>query len=81
MEAYPQLKASETVVTLQRSLNEVEAQIAAARRTFNASVTSYNTLIETVPTNLLAGPFGFARRQVFEASSTDRAVPGAGLSS
>ncbi len=81
VEAYPQLKASETVVTLQRSLNEVEAQIAAARRTFNASVTSYNTLIETVPTNLLAGPFGFARRQVFEASSTDRAVPSAGLSS
>ncbi len=79
-EAYPQLKASDTVVTLQRSLNEVEAQIAAARRTFNASVTSYNTLIETVPTNLLAGPFGFTRRQLFEASSADRAVPSAGLS-
>ena len=80
-EAYPQLKASDTVVMLQRSLNEVEAQIAAARRTFNASVTSYNTLIETVPTNLLAGPFGFSRRQVFEASSAERAVPTAGFSS
>lgn len=80
VEAYPQLKASDTVVTLQRSLNEVEAQIAAARRTFNAAVTAYNTTIETAPTNLLAGSFGFTRRQVFEAAAADREVPSAGLS-
>ena len=74
-EAYPDLKASDTVTMLQRSLNEVEAQIAAARRTFNAAVTSYNTAIETVPANLVAGLFGFGRRALFEAAADERAVP------
>ena len=62
VEAYPQLKASEPVLQLQRSLNEVEAQIAAARRTYNAAATAHNIVVETVPTNLLAGIFGFGRR-------------------
>ena len=74
-EAYPELKASESVTMLQRSLNEVESQIAAARRTFNAAVTALNTAIEVFPANLLAGPFGFARKPLFEASSAERAVP------
>jgi LemA protein len=74
-EAYPDLKASDTVAMLQRSLNEVEAQIAAARRTFNAAATSFNTAIEVFPANLLAGPFGFARRSLFEAAADERAVP------
>ena len=78
VEAYPDLKASETVMMLQRSLNEVEAQIAAARRTYNAAVTAYNTAIETLPANLIAGTLGFARRPLFEASATDRAVPQTG---
>ncbi len=75
-EAYPDLKASETVTLLQRSLNEVEAQIAAARRTYNAAVTGFNTAIEVFPANLLAGMFGFSRRPLFEATADDRAVPG-----
>jgi LemA protein len=75
VEAYPQLKANETVLMLQRSLNEVEAQIAAARRTYNAAVTAYNTSVETVPTNLLAGVFGFGRRPLFEASAGERSSP------
>jgi LemA protein len=74
-EAYPDLEASETVTMLQRSLNEVEAQIAAARRTYNAAVTGFNTAIEVFPANLLAGMFGFARRPLFEASADERAVP------
>jgi LemA protein len=78
VEAYPQLKANETVLMLQRSLNEVEAQIAAARRTYNTAVTMYNTSRETAPANLVAGLFGFRRRTLFEASSDDRAVPGVG---
>jgi LemA protein len=77
-EAYPDLKAGQTVVGLQRSLNEVEAQIAAARRTYNAAVTAYNTAIESVPANLVAGPFGFSRRPLFEAAPEDRAVPDVG---
>jgi len=78
VEAYPDLKASETVLMLQRSLNEVEAQVAAARRTYNAAVTAYNTGIETVPANIVAGLFGFTRRPLFEASAEDRAVPETG---
>jgi len=75
-EAYPDLKASETVTMLQRSLNEVESQIAAARRTYNAAVTAFNTAIEVFPANLLAGMFGFSRRPLFEATADDRTVPG-----
>jgi len=74
-EAYPDLKASESVTLLQRSLNEAEAQIAAARRTFNAAVTAFNTAIEVFPANLLAGAFGFGRRALFEAAADERAVP------
>lgn len=74
-EAYPDLKASETVTMLQRSLNEVEAQIAAARRTYNAAVTGFNTAIEVFPANLLAGLFGFARRGLFEATGDERVAP------
>jgi len=78
-EAYPELKASETVTVLQRSLNEVESQIgvesqiAAARRTFNAAATAFNTAAEVFPANLLAGPLGFSRRGLFEASAEERA--------
>ena len=75
-EAYPELEANETVTMLQRSLNEVEGQIAAARRTFNAAATSFNTAIEVFPANLLAGMFGFSRRALFEAAADERAVPG-----
>jgi LemA protein len=77
-EAYPDLKASQMVVMLQQSLNEVEAQIAAARRTYNAAVTAYNTGIETIPASLVAGPLGFTRRPLFEASPEERAVPHTG---
>ncbi len=74
-EAYPDLKASETVTMLQRSLNEVEAQIAAARRTYNTAVTHFNTALEVFPANLLAGMLGFSRRPLFEAAAEERAVP------
>ena len=76
-EQYPDLKASAAVTMLQRSLNEVEAQIAAARRSYNASVTDYNTAIEVFPAALVAVTFSFARRPLFEASAEDRGVPSA----
>jgi LemA protein len=78
VEAYPQLKANETVLLLQRSLNEIEAQIAAARRTYNAAATIYNTSTETVPSNLVAGIFGFGRRSLFAATGDERDVPTVG---
>jgi LemA protein len=78
-EAYPGLKSSDAVLMLQRSLNEVESQIAAARRTYNAAATAYNTRIETIPTNLVAGVLGFTSRPLFEASADERAVPFTGV--
>ncbi|MCD6190367.1 MAG: LemA family protein, partial [Sulfurimonas sp.] len=54
VENYPDLKANENVMHLQRSLNEVEEQIAASRRAYNQAVTDYNNAIEMIPTNMMA---------------------------
>jgi len=72
VENYPDLKASENFQQLQRSLNEVEEQISAARRAFNASVTDYNNAVEMVPTNIVASMMGYRRRQVFEIPAGER---------
>ena len=72
VESYPQLKANENVLSLQRSLNEVEAQIAAARRTFNASVTEYNNGIEMFPSSIVASMMGYRRRDLFLAAESER---------
>ena len=72
VENYPNLKAADTVVMLQRTLNEVEAQIAAARRTYNMAVTEYNTGLESFPVNIAAPALGFSRRALFEAAAADR---------
>jgi LemA protein len=72
MENYPQLKASDTFVQLQRSLNEVEEQLAAARRSYNAAVTDYNNSVQTFPSSLIAGSMGFGLRQTFVAEEGKR---------
>lgn len=72
VENYPQLKANENFMQLQRSLNEIEEQISAARRAYNAAVTDYNNAIEMFPTALVAGFMGYKRKQVFEISEQER---------
>jgi LemA protein len=72
MENYPQLKASDTFVQLQRSLNEVEEQLAAARRSYNAAVTDYNNAVQTFPSSLVAGTMNFGLRQTFVAEEGKR---------
>jgi LemA protein len=72
MENYPQLKASDTFVQLQRSLNEVEEQLAAARRSYNAAVTDYNNAVQTFPSSLVAGTMNFGLRQTFVADEVKR---------
>jgi len=72
MEAYPDLKANENVMHLQRSLNEIEEQISAARRAYNQAVTDLNNAIEMFPTNLMAGWMNLSRRAVFEITVTER---------
>jgi LemA protein len=65
-EAYPQLRAAESFTQLQQELANTEDQIAASRRIYNGNVQSYNTKIQVFPNSLLAGPFGFTRREFFE---------------
>lgn len=73
VENYPNLKASENFADLQKSLNEVESQIAAARRAFNAAVTDYNNAIQSFPGNLLAGMMLLKTKEVFAANEAERA--------
>ncbi len=72
VENYPDLKASQNFIDLQRALNEVESQIAAARRAYNAAVTDYNNAIEMFPGKLMAGMMLLKTKQVFTATETER---------
>jgi len=72
MESYPDLKANENVMHLQRSLNEAEEQISAARRAYNQAVTDFNNAIEMFPTNMMAGWMNLQRKAVFEITTTER---------
>ena len=72
VENYPELKANENVMHLQRTLTEVEAQIAAARRAYNQAVTDYNNALEMIPTNILANMMHYTRKQVFEITEDER---------
>lgn len=71
-ENYPDLEASEQFTMLQRSWNEVEEQISAARRAYNSAVTQYNNAVEKFPSNLFASMFGHKRKQVFEIPEAER---------
>ena len=72
VENYPDLKASENFNQLQRSLNEVEEQISASRRAYNATVTSYNNGVEMFPTNIMAGMMNMQIKKVFEIPDSER---------
>src|SRR5438045_1954592 len=71
-ENYPQLKASEEFTQLQGSLSQTEDSIQNSRRYYNAVVRDLNTKIQSFPTNILAGMFGFQQRQFFEVEAADR---------
>lgn len=75
-ENYPDLKASQNFVELQRELSDTENKIQAARRFYNSNVREYNTTVEQVPTNLVAGMFGFKREDLFKIEvEEERDVP------
>tara|TARA_B100001179_G_scaffold231769_1_gene222590 strand:+ start:516 stop:1094 length:579 start_codon:yes stop_codon:yes gene_type:complete len=65
-EAYPDLKANENFIELQKELSDTENKIQAARRFYNSTVQEYNTSIQTVPTNIIANSFNFESREFFE---------------
>jgi LemA protein len=72
-ENYPELKANTNFSQLQSSLGQTEDGIQNARRYYNAVVRDLNTKIQSFPTNILAGMFGFSQRQFFETSDAERA--------
>lgn len=75
-ENYPQLKASENFKMLQEELDGVESKIAYARQAYNDSIMQYNITLQSFPTNLIAGIFGFkATKEYFEIEEKERTAP------
>lgn len=71
-EAYPDLKANENFVSLQRDLTDTEDKIAYARQFYNANVMQFNIKIKVFPNVLIARSFGFTEEEFFEAEAESR---------
>lgn len=67
-ENYPNLKANENFLELQRELTDTEDKIMAARRFYNGNVRDFNTKLQVFPTNVMAGMLGFKAREYFEVA-------------
>jgi LemA protein len=80
VENYPDLKANQNVLALQEELSTTENQISFSRQHYNATVLDYNNTIQTIPSVLIAGPFGFTKREFFEAEPEAAQVPSVDLS-
>ena len=71
-ENYPDLKASENYKTLQLSIADVEEHLQAARRLYNANVSSYNQKLVTFPSSIIANSKGLTKREFFNAEEQKR---------
>jgi len=71
-ESYPDLKANQNFLELQRELTDTEDKIQAARRFYNGNVRDFNIKIEIFPNNLFAGILNFTKRQFFEAAGAEK---------
>lgn len=65
-ESYPDLKANVNFLELQRELSDTENKIQASRRFYNGTVRDYNTMLESFPSNMIAGSFGFTKKDLFD---------------
>jgi LemA protein len=74
-EAYPDLKANQNFLALQGELSSTEDRIASGRRFYNANVREFNTKIESVPSNIIAGVGNFKQADYFEAQGQERSAP------
>jgi len=74
-EAYPDLKASQNFVELQRELADTEDKIQAARRFYNSTVMTMNNKVERFPSNIIAGTFSFKKEEFFELGSSAEREP------
>lgn len=75
VEKYPDLKANQNFQELQSQLEGTENRIAVARRDYNAVAKEYNTAVRKFPKNILAGMFGFEKKEYFEAQEGSEATP------
>lgn len=75
VEAYPELKATESYVNLQVELSGTENRIKQARRDYNEAATTSNKLMRSFPTNIIASIFGFERHELFEATEGADTAP------
>ena len=73
-EAYPDLKANQNFLALQNELSDTENKIQAARRFYNGNVRDLNIKIESFPSNILAGIFGFSKMEFFDLADDDVAL-------
>jgi LemA protein len=71
-ESYPDLKANQNFLELQKDLTDTEDKIQASRRFYNGTVRDYNTKVATVPSNIIAGMFNFTKREFFEVADKER---------
>jgi LemA protein len=72
VEAYPDLKASTNFMQLQGEISDIENKLAAVRRFFNSATKELNNAVETFPSNLLAGMFGFKRETMYDLGAENR---------
>jgi len=74
-EAYPELKANENFLQLQKELGDTEDKIQASRRFYNNTVMTLNTALQSFPANLVASSFGFKQMDLFELANATEAEP------
>lgn len=72
-EAYPDLKANQNFLELQRELSDTENKIQAARRFYNGNVLALNNKIDMFPSNIIASLFNFTKREFFEVADGEKA--------
>lgn len=73
VEAYPDLKANQNFMQLQGELADIENKLAAVRRYFNSATRELNTAVQTFPSNIFAGMFGFHKEAMYEIEASQRA--------
>ncbi|HDH07571.1 MAG TPA: LemA family protein, partial [Candidatus Moranbacteria bacterium] len=74
-ENYPDLKANQNFLELQKELSDTENKIQASRRFYNGNVRDFNTKIQVFPNNVIAGVLKFTAREFFEAEEGEKEVP------
>ena len=72
LEAYPDLKANQNFLQLQGEISDIENKLAATRRFFNSATRELNNAVQTFPSNIFAGMFGFQKEPMFEVAPEDR---------